>query len=80
MGFIRSQRGGGFGFVVVVFLAVSIAPASWLGWTGDVADVVRAPIMPLSRAGTSIASWLRPPRGKRCIGLMDTPELIQRTG
>jgi hypothetical protein len=79
MGFIRTQRGGGFGFVVVVFLAVSIAPASWLGWTGDVADVVRAPIMPLSRAGTSIASWLRPPRDitGRPVGEAEIEQLRQ---
>jgi hypothetical protein len=79
MGFAKSQLGGGFGFVVVVVVAVSLAPASWIGWTGDVADVVRAPIMPLSRAGTSIASWLRPPRDitGRPVGEAEIEQLRQ---
>lgn len=62
MGFMKSQGGGGFSLVVLLTMGLALAPAPWLGWTGDVADVVRAPIMPLSRVGTSIASWLRPPR------------------
>lgn len=79
MGFAKSQGGGGFRFVVVMIVAVSLAPASWLGWTGDVADVVRAPIMPLSRAGTSIASWLRPPRDitGRPVGEAEIEQLRQ---
>jgi hypothetical protein len=59
---MKSRPGGGLLLVVVLTLGSSVAPASWLGWTADVADVVRAPIMPVSRFGTSIASWLRPPR------------------
>ncbi|HCA38048.1 MAG TPA: hypothetical protein DEO92_00015 [Phycisphaerales bacterium] len=62
MAFMKSQGGSGFHFVVLLTVASALAPVSWIGWTGDVADVVRAPIMPLSRIGTSIASWLRPPR------------------
>ncbi|MDP7070153.1 MAG: hypothetical protein QF561_02265 [Phycisphaerales bacterium] len=59
---MRRGTGGGFLLVVGLTTALAVAPASWLGWTRDVADVVRAPIMPVSRAGTAIASWLRPPR------------------
>jgi hypothetical protein len=59
---MKSQRGGGFLLVVLLTMGAAMAPTPWLGWTADVADVVRAPIMPLSRLGTSIASWLRPPR------------------
>ena len=56
------RAGGGFFLVIALTIGLSVAPASWIGWTGDVADVVRAPIMPISRVGVSIASWLRPPR------------------
>ncbi len=59
---MKSQRRGGFLIVVALTMTSALAPVSWLGWTADIADVVRAPIMPLSRMGTSIASWLRPPR------------------
>ena len=56
------RLGGGFAVVLFLTTALLCAPANWLGWTGDVADVVRAPIMPVSRMGTSIANWMRPPR------------------
>ena len=59
---MKTRPGGGLLLVLLLTLGSSIAPASWLGWTADVADVVRAPIMPVSRVGTSLASWLRPPR------------------
>ncbi len=74
---MRSQGGSGFHFVVLLTVASALAPVSWLGWTGDVADVVRAPIMPLSRMGTSIASWLRPPRdvSGRLVGEAEIEQL-----
>jgi len=53
--------GGSWILVVLATIASSVAPADWLLWTKDLADVVRAPVMPVSRLGTSIASWLRPP-------------------
>jgi len=59
---MKTRPGGGLLLVLLLTIGSSIAPASWLGWTADVADVVRAPIMPVSRFGTSLASWLRPPR------------------
>ncbi len=59
---MKRATGGGFLLVVLLTASAAVAPVSWLGWTRDVADVVRAPIMPVSRAGTAIASWLRPPR------------------
>ena len=77
MGFIKSQGGGGFLAVLLLTVVAALAPVSWLGWTPDVADVVRAPIMPLSRAGTSLASWLRPPRDQtgRAVGEAEIEQL-----
>ncbi|MDP7028750.1 MAG: hypothetical protein QF733_00845 [Phycisphaerales bacterium] len=59
---MTGRAGGGFLLVLALTVGSSVAPASWISWTGDVADVVRAPIMPISRIGVSVASWLRPPR------------------
>ncbi len=56
------RAGGGFLLILALTIGSSVAPAPWIAWTGDVADVVRAPIMPISRVGVSVASWLRPPR------------------
>ena len=52
----------GFSLVLLLTALAACAPATWLTWVDDAADVVRAPIMPLSRAGTALASWLRPPK------------------
>ena len=78
---MKSQGGSGFHFVVLLTVASALAPVSWIGWTGDVADVVRAPIMPLSRIGTSIASWLRPPRdvSGRLVGEAEIEQLREES-
>lgn len=52
----------GFSLILLLTVLAVCAPAHWLTWVDDAADVVRAPIMPLSRAGTALASWLRPPK------------------
>ncbi len=59
---MRTRTGPAFLLVLLLTASAACAPANWLGWVDDLADVVRAPVMPLSRAGTSLASWLRPPR------------------
>ena len=33
---------------------------SWLGWTSDVADLVRVPVTPFSHVGIMLTSWVRP--------------------
>ena len=43
---------------IPVFL--SLLPASWLGWTSDIADLVRVPITPISHIGTLMTGWVRP--------------------
>ncbi len=40
--------------------ALTLAPAGWLGWTNDLADLVRLPVTPLGHAGTAVRTWLRP--------------------
>ncbi len=46
--------------VVSLTLAVSLFPASWLGWTKDIADLVRVPVTPLSHVGVLMTGWMRP--------------------
>ena len=71
--------GAGLVCVLAATAAVSVAPAGWIRWTSDVADVVRAPVMPVSRLGTSMASWLRPPRDQsgRAVGELEIEQLRQ---
>jgi hypothetical protein len=38
----------------------SMFPASWLGWTSDLSDLVRIPVTPLSHVGMTIKNWVRP--------------------
>jgi hypothetical protein len=45
---------------VVIIIAISMFPATWLGWTADVADVFRIPVTPFSHVGMLIKSWVRP--------------------
>ena len=35
-------------------------PASWLGWTSDLADLVRIPVTPVSHIGMMFTNWIRP--------------------
>ncbi len=39
---------------------MSLVPASWLGWTSDVSDLVRVPVTPISHLGIMITGWVRP--------------------
>jgi len=45
---------------VGVIICISMFPASWLGWTSDVADLVRVPVTPFSHVGMLVKNWLRP--------------------
>ena len=35
-------------------------PARWLGWTSDLADLVRIPVTPVSHIGMMFTNWIRP--------------------
>jgi len=37
-----------------------MAPVSWLGWTSDLADLIRVPVTPFSHVGIMVTSWVRP--------------------
>ncbi len=39
---------------------MSLVPASWLGWTSDLAALVRIPVTPISHIGIIFTSWVRP--------------------
>ncbi len=45
---------------IVITVCFSMFPASWLGWTSDVADLVRVPVTPISHVGMMIKGWVRP--------------------
>ena len=46
--------------MVSLTIAVSLLPASWLGWTKDISDLVRVPVTPLSHVGIVLTGWMRP--------------------
>jgi len=35
-------------------------PSSWIGWTSDLADLVRVPVTPVSHVGMMLTNWVRP--------------------
>ena len=37
-----------------------MSPVSWLGWTSDLADLIRVPVTPFSHVGIMVTSWVRP--------------------
>ena len=43
-----------------LIVAISLFPASWLGWTKDISDLVRVPVTPLSHVGILLTGWVRP--------------------
>ena len=49
-----------FVVVLVVSLALALLPLRWLGFTNDLAAIVKVPVTPLSDLGTITAGWLRP--------------------
>ena len=46
--------------VLGLTLLVAVLPTRWLGWTSDMADIVRIPIMPLAGLGSRLAGAMRP--------------------
>ncbi len=46
--------------VLGLTLLVAVLPTRWLGWTSDMADIVRIPIMPLAGVGSRLAGAMRP--------------------
>jgi hypothetical protein len=45
---------------IVITVLFSMFPASWLGWTSDLSDLVRVPVTPLSHVGMMVKNWVRP--------------------
>ena len=45
-----------FGITVIL----SMLPARWLGWTSDLAGLVRIPVTPVSHIGMMFTNWIRP--------------------
>ena len=46
--------------VLGLTLLVAVLPTRWLGWTSDMADIVRIPIMPVAGVGSRLAGAMRP--------------------
>jgi hypothetical protein len=46
--------------VIGITIFLSLVPASWLGWTSDIAALVRVPVTPISHIGILFTSWVRP--------------------
>lgn len=46
--------------VIGMTVVLSMLPASWLGWTADLADLVRIPVTPVSHIGMMFTNWIRP--------------------
>lgn len=49
-----------FFVALAVTMVVSFLPTPWLGWTNDLADIVRVIVRPFGQAGIYVATWLRP--------------------
>ncbi len=58
---LHRRRRAAVPIVVALTLVLALLPASWLGWTADLADLVRIPVMPLAHVGTRLSGWVRPP-------------------
>jgi len=46
--------------VIGITVVLSMFPASLLGWTSDLADLVRIPVTPISHIGMMFTNWIRP--------------------
>lgn len=46
--------------MIGMVIVLSMFPASWLGWTRDLSDLVRIPVIPMSHAGMMLTGWIRP--------------------
>jgi hypothetical protein len=57
--FDRTQRA--FTLAVAITAVLAFAPRGLLGWTGDVAEIVRVPTRPFSHLGVRLGTWFRPP-------------------
>jgi cell shape-determining protein MreC len=52
-------------------LLAAFAPARFLSWTTDLAEIVRMPLRPFSHVGIKLAHWVRPPM---LLGPLEVPE------
>ena len=46
--------------MIGIVIVLSMFPASWLGWTRDLSDLVRIPVTPISHVGMMLTGWIRP--------------------
>ena len=54
------RRTNALPIVIGVTIILSLFPSSWLGWTSDLADLVRVPVTPVSHIGVMMTGWVRP--------------------
>ena len=54
------KRAKALPIAIAIVISFAMFPASWLGWSSDVSDLIRVPITPLSHVGMIIKSWVRP--------------------
>ena len=57
---ITRKRNNVLPIVIGITVFFSLSPPSFLGWTSDVADLVRVPVTPVAHVGIMISSWVRP--------------------
>lgn len=57
--FARTQSA--FTAAILITLALSLTPDRYLGWTNDIAEIIRVPTRPFSHLGIVMGNWLRPP-------------------
>lgn len=54
------RRTGALPIMVGAIVVLSMLPVSWLGWTSDLADLIRVPVTPVSHVGMMLTNWVRP--------------------
>jgi len=57
---ITRKRNNVLPIVIGITVFLTLSPPSFLGWTSDVADLVRVPVTPIAHVGIMISSWVRP--------------------
>ena len=46
--------------IIGIVIVLAMFPASWLGWTRDLSDLIRIPVTPISHIGMMMTGWIRP--------------------
>ena len=55
-----NRRANVLPIVIGIIVVLSLLPTKWLGWTSDLADLVRIPVTPVSHVGMIFTNWIRP--------------------